>query len=456
VPTAIEHGIELVSIGELDPAAIDEAYSRLLEPNFPPAELIDRAAFSACYCQALPAFPGIVALHNGVPVGAAFGERHESTGIVLLGYLVVLAERRDLHIGSRLLARATTEWSAVPRTTAVLAEIEDPRHHEDEGMGDPTARLRFYARADARVVPIDYFQPSLRPGLPRVPGMLLLSLVPERRSLAAAPLMEFLDDYLTGCEGPLSADDAEYAALRAAVLRGGPTLPLAPLSDLLWPTRHPEQRWTPLRPTSTMSRMLDPSTPADPTRDEDERWAAAIRAGDPAAVEEVVARDYGVSALFAEVATEDPGAVLDAAWRAHVQAIGDGSRRGDLRRELLRAIWAVRPDGPTTPRAQLPTMAELGTFAPDGDRWAGWWDKEPPPWPDGFVPSTADVVTALRRLPLGVRAVLVLRDVAGLAAPDSADVLDNDHLGQPALLEQARDAFLVELDREVVGVGRGH
>lgn len=224
---ATADGIKLVGSGELSPATIDEIYTYLLEPNFPPAELVGRAAFNVCYARPSPIYPGVVALRDGVPVGAAFGERHDSTGIVLLAYLVVAAERRELRLGGRLLARARDEWSAAPGTTAVLAEVEDPGQHKDEGTGNPTARLRFYARAGARVVPIDYFQPSLLPGLPRVTGMLLLSLVPEQQTLAAAPLMAFLDDHLTGCEGPPSADDADYAALRASVLHGGPTLELA-------------------------------------------------------------------------------------------------------------------------------------------------------------------------------------------------------------------------------------
>ncbi len=222
--------IELLRTDDLDPEVIEDVYVRLLVPNFPPAELTDQATFCTCHAQAGPYFPGIIAIHEGLPVGAVFGERHHPSGIVLIGYLAVSAEWRHLHIGSRLLAKATTEWSAVPDTAAVLAEVEDPGRHRDEGHGDPTARLRFYAREGARMVPITYFQPSLRPGSPRVLDMLLLSLVANQRSLASAQLLAFLDDYVTGCEGPPAEDDLDYRKMRESVTRWGATVQLSDLS----------------------------------------------------------------------------------------------------------------------------------------------------------------------------------------------------------------------------------
>ena len=90
--------------------------------------------------------PGVVALHGGLPVGGAFGERHLSTGIVLLGYRRFGRPARSPY-RRRLLSRATSAWS-LPGTTAVLAEVEDPRHHKNVGHGDPMARRRFYARRE--------------------------------------------------------------------------------------------------------------------------------------------------------------------------------------------------------------------------------------------------------------------------------------------------------------------
>ncbi len=229
-PSPALDGIELVSADGLGPGGIDDVYARVLAPNFPPDELTDQKTFRACHAEASEWFPGIVAMRDGLPVGGAFGERHLPTGIVLLSYLAVVADQRGLRIGERLLSRATQAWS-LPGTAAILAEVEDPLHHKDVGHGDPLARRRFYARAGARIVPISYFQPSLRPGSPRVTGMLLLSLVREQRTLDAAKLLTFLEDYVTLCEGQLSEEDLEYASMLASVTRSGPTMELVDMGE---------------------------------------------------------------------------------------------------------------------------------------------------------------------------------------------------------------------------------
>ncbi len=199
------------------------------------------------------------------------------------------------------------------------------------------------------------------------------------------------------------------------------------------------------RPPEHHGAVPEVPTTVDPRPGEDPRIVAELRQGKAAAVKTLVERDYAVSALLANLTSRDSSAALEAAWRGHIRDVASGSLREGLRRGLLRTIWEARD-------AEEPEQTEsavLGTFAPPGDRWEGWWDKEPPPWPEGFTPQPEQVAAALGRLPLQLRAVLVLRDVGGLSPEDSAAALDNDHLDQPELLQRARDAYLIELDREL-------
>lgn len=195
--------------------------------------------------------------------------------------------------------------------------------------------------------------------------------------------------------------------------------------------------------------MRDAPAPTDRHADEDAQLAQGLCDGHHRALTTILERDYAVAALLAEITSGDAAGSLDAAWRRHLRGIVSGEHRTALRRELLRAVWDARSADPPEPPAPEP----LGTFCPRGDRWEGWWDAAPPGWPVDFTPRPEHVVAALRRMPLPLRAVLVLRDVARLSAADSADVLDNDHLAQPELLQRSRDAYLVELDREVAGRG---
>ena len=54
---------------------------------------------------------------------------------------------------------------------AVL-EMDDPRFHAPHPHhGDPDARLRFYGAFGVRLLAMPYFQPRLRPHLPRAHHM---------------------------------------------------------------------------------------------------------------------------------------------------------------------------------------------------------------------------------------------------------------------------------------------
>lgn len=186
---------------------VGECYRTVLRPSFPDDELLTPADFAHGVAT------GAIRLHtilvDGVPAAVATGDGHDD--VMLLGYLAVGAAGRGRGLGGRLLDTVVAAWRADPAPALILAEVERPdRHPGSPEHGDPTARLRFYARHGARVLDLPYFQPPLRPGGAAVDGMLLLALGGANATLApAGPLLSFFDAYL---------DDSPAAArLRAAV-----------------------------------------------------------------------------------------------------------------------------------------------------------------------------------------------------------------------------------------------
>ena len=163
----------------------------------------------------------------------------------------------------------------------------------------------------------------------------------------------------------------------------------------------------------------------------------------PDAVRAVADRAHTAALLLAAALGDpDPAAVTSAAWqavRADPELTVETIPAALLAQVLSSAATTGDPATPPTP---------LGTFAPGGDRWAGWWETEPPAWPDGFEPGTAQVVAALRQLPVAARSALVLRHSAGLAAAKVGRLLG--HRGDVGLLvERARQQYLVAIDRTV-------
>jgi GNAT superfamily N-acetyltransferase len=175
---------------------------------------------------------GTLLLHGAEPVAGMVTEDYLDGRVVLLGYLVVAATARNAGLGARLLAEVV-EAPAGGAPPLVLAEIDDPRFHPSNDMGDPVARVRFYDRAGARLLPLPYAQPSLRPGSPRVDNLLLIALGTTEPWVDGPTVAAFLTEYYEGCEGEdaVRADPA-FLALRDAVLGRDGHLPLHPLSDL--------------------------------------------------------------------------------------------------------------------------------------------------------------------------------------------------------------------------------
>ncbi|WP_265522149.1 GNAT family N-acetyltransferase [Oerskovia flava] len=189
----------------------------VLSPSFPPAELVHLDDFLGGHATGRSRSVGVVS--DGAVVAGAVGSWSATSGVLLLEYLAIAPGHRGGGIGSRLLTAALDEWQATLDPVLVLAEVEHPGHHDaSEAHGDPSARLRFYARHGARVLPVPYFQPGNAPGAPRVPALLLMvlrSAEPEASSVPAGPVRVFLEELLVAAEGVVADDEATRALLDA-------------------------------------------------------------------------------------------------------------------------------------------------------------------------------------------------------------------------------------------------
>ena len=214
------------------PDELAVVHAQVLRPSFPDDELADLPTLEAMLADGTLR---LVVAHDDEGLrGAALAEWFPTTGVLLLAYLAIAPGQRGGGVGSVLLDRAIDAGRTELDPWLVVAEVEDPAVHAgSEAHGDPTARLRFYRRHGARIIPLPYAQPAMHPGGPRVPGLLLLALCASGERLTGvesdgtwllptAPLCAFLTEYFTLSEGTPPAGpewDAIVAALEPPALR---------------------------------------------------------------------------------------------------------------------------------------------------------------------------------------------------------------------------------------------
>ncbi len=211
-------GLRLVylDVEQADEQMLEFLYATVLQPAFPPAELVTLDELRNWCAAGPPARRGLLLLESDRPVAAILAEYFRTSDVLLISYLAVAAAWRGRGFGAALVREALSRWDSPP-PVAVLAEVEDPRWHPLGRYVDPVARLRFYHRLGARALPIPYFQPALRPGSPRVPGLLLVSLPAGRRTVPWATVGGFLNEYFAACEGSTGIGDAQLQALRSSL-----------------------------------------------------------------------------------------------------------------------------------------------------------------------------------------------------------------------------------------------
>jgi GNAT superfamily N-acetyltransferase len=199
-----DHDIQLFD--QDSPQAADllrKLHDEVLFPSFPGNEYIPPTTIDPKDGLA------IIACSGGQVVG----------GAVLLGYLAARPGLRGSGIGSALLGALKERW--LGEHPLVFLELDDPRHHvTDPNLGDPAARLRFYGRFGIRLLTIPYFQPRLRPDLPRGYHM-ILGVIPAGggnppETLPGHQVTAFLREYFADCEGSAAGDDPEVRWLLEA------------------------------------------------------------------------------------------------------------------------------------------------------------------------------------------------------------------------------------------------
>jgi GNAT superfamily N-acetyltransferase len=209
-------GVVLVDLPDLDRVIWDQLTDTVLRPSFPPDELMTADEMYA-YTDPANVLTGLVAMRDGEPVGVILGDYFPASRVALLAYLAARPDQRSLGIGRRLVDAAVPRWWKAARPNALLLEVDDPRIRTDTEFGDPVRRLRFYGGSGARVIDHPYTQPSLRPGLSRVPGMLLLEMGSPDDSMDASVLTDFLTEYYAGCEGEDALRDPDFREVLAPI-----------------------------------------------------------------------------------------------------------------------------------------------------------------------------------------------------------------------------------------------
>jgi GNAT superfamily N-acetyltransferase len=201
---------ETLALSDVDDRTLGRFYP-LLAAAFGPEELMTLEELREA--RHSPGTGGTLVLDGTEPLACMVTEDYLDGRVVLLAYIVVAASARNTGLGSELLADLV-QSDVEPVAHLVLAEIEDPRFHARSERGDPAARLRFYDRAGARLLPLPYVQPSLRPGSPRVDDMLLIALGVAEDDLDGQMVAAFLDEYFVACEGEDVRNDPTFTALR--------------------------------------------------------------------------------------------------------------------------------------------------------------------------------------------------------------------------------------------------
>ncbi|QGF23058.1 GNAT family N-acetyltransferase [Raineyella fluvialis] len=199
-------GTKILPLAALTTAEIIAVYDDLLRPSFRREELPSIGDVLRVYAGDHPAPSGVL-LRDGRPLGIHLCETYVDGQVLMLSHLAVASSARGGGIGSQLFDHLAGSMAEISPNAVLLAEIDDPRVWPGTpGTGDPVARLQFYGRHGARLLPMAFVQPQLQPGAGRVAGMFLIRL--DRHAHPAPDLLaRFLTEYYSVYEGPGSLDD---------------------------------------------------------------------------------------------------------------------------------------------------------------------------------------------------------------------------------------------------------
>jgi RNA polymerase sigma-70 factor (ECF subfamily) len=186
---------------------------------------------------------------------------------------------------------------------------------------------------------------------------------------------------------------------------------------------------------------------------------ARLRRGDEVAFAEVVERLYGPMLRLAIAHVGNRAVAEEVVQDAWVGVLGQLDRfegRSSLRTWILRIAGNRAKTRAVRERRTLPfssfggidepggSSVEPERFLPAGGPWAGHWASPPRSWSD--VPedrllsreTRAEVERAVELLPPAQRAVITLRDVEGMTAAETCELLGLTEGNQRVLLHRAR------------------
>ncbi len=202
------------------------------------------------------------------------------------------------------------------------------------------------------------------------------------------------------------------------------------------------------------------------THDDESALVAALRAGDEAAFASVIDRYYGLMLHVARMhvatveAAED---VVQETFLGVIRGIDRFEARSSLKTWMFRILvnrarTRGERDARTKPFSSFATsvddegaVVDPERFVAEG-RWNGFWASAPPDdlLPEALVLATEGrslLLAAIDELPEVQRAVITLRDVQGLEAPEVCDLLSISDGNQRVLLHRARSRVRTSLER---------
>ena len=201
----------------------------------------------------------------------------------------------------------------------------------------------------------------------------------------------------------------------------------------------------------------------EPTRapDQDAHLLAALRAGDEAAFAALVTRSHASLKRVARayVSTDAVAEeVVQDTWLAVIAGIDRFQERATLKTWVFhilvnKAKSRGKRERRIVPFASLSRDAEGPAVSPDnfqrdGDAWPGHWATPPRPWEDPerrleSLEARERLREAIAALPDVHQAVLTLRDVEGLDAPEVCALLELSDGNQRVILHRARTRALL-------------
>jgi RNA polymerase sigma-70 factor (ECF subfamily) len=186
---------------------------------------------------------------------------------------------------------------------------------------------------------------------------------------------------------------------------------------------------------------------------------AQLRGGDEAAFTEIVERYHAQLIHLASTFVRTAEAAEDAAqetWIALIKGIERFEERSSLRTWLFqvcvnRARTIGAREHRSVPVEEIGPAVDAASFTTSGA-----WTSPPRPWPEEREDVLCDAATveqireAIRDLPELQRAVVTMRDIDGLPAPDVCRILSITASNQRVLLHRGREQIRRDISRVVL------